>query len=169
MIAAFDPNRSIVALVEQLAVLLPARNQRLVTAESCTGGLVAAACTERAGSSAWFERGFVTYSNEAKQEALGVDPGLIEVHGAVSEPVVCAMLEGALAHSRGEWAVAISGVAGPGGGSEDKPVGTVYIGWMLREHAADVVQYRFDGDRVAVRRHSVMAALLGLRERVDAG
>jgi len=169
MIAAFDPNRSIPALVEQLATLLPACNQSLVTAESCTGGLIAAACTERAGSSAWFERGFVTYSNQAKQESLGIDAALIDTHGAVSEPVVMAMLDGALANSRAGWAVAVSGVAGPGGGSADKPVGTVLIGWMARGGQPDVVRYQFDGERTQVRCQSVVAALIGLRERVDAG
>ncbi len=169
MIAAFDPNRSIPALVEQLAALLPARNQSLVTAESCTGGLIAAACTERAGSSAWFERGFVTYSNQAKQESLGVEAALIDTHGAVSEPVVMAMLDGALAHSRADWALAVSGVAGPGGGSADKPVGTVFIGWMVRGGQPDVVRYQLDGERAQVRCQSVVAALIGLRERVDAG
>ncbi|GAB3681672.1 CinA family protein [Salinisphaera aquimarina] len=168
MIAPFDPQQSIPALVEQLATLLPSHSQRLVTAESCTGGLIAAACTERAGSSAWFERGFVTYSNDAKQQSLGVDGALIDRHGAVSDVVVAAMLEGALAHSPAEWAVAVSGVAGPDGGSADKPVGTVFIGWMSRGGAADVVRYDFDGDRADVRKASVLAALVGLRERVDA-
>lgn len=167
MIAVFDPNRSIPALVEQLATLLPACGKRLVTAESCTGGLIAAACTERAGSSSWFERGFVTYSNEAKQESLGVAAALLDAHGAVSEPVVAAMLEGALAHSRADWAIAVSGVAGPGGASVDKPVGTVFIGWMARGRDADVVRYALDGDRGQVRNASVVAALIGLRERVD--
>ncbi|ROO27700.1 competence damage-inducible protein A [Salinisphaera orenii MK-B5] len=168
MIASYDPNQSIAELVEQLATLLPSRGQRLATAESCTGGLIAAACTDRAGSSHWFERGFVTYSNAAKQACLGVDAALIEAHGAVSAPVVEAMLAGTLAHSPADWAVAVSGVAGPDGGSDDKPVGTVFIGWQARGDAPDVVGYAFDGDRAAVRRESVLAALVGLRERVDA-
>lgn len=168
MIAAYDADQSIASLVEQLATLLPSRAQRLASAESCTGGLIAAACTDRAGSSEWFERGFVTYSNEAKHECLGLPQALLDAHGAVSEPVVAAMLEGTLAHSPADWAVAVSGVAGPGGGSDDKPVGTVLIGWMLRGGAADVVRYRFDGERADVRRESVVAALVGLRERVDA-
>ncbi|MES1927570.1 CinA family protein [Salinisphaera sp. T31B1] len=167
MIAAYDPSQSIAALVEQLATLLPARGQRVASAESCTGGLIAAACTERSGSSDWFERGFVTYSNAAKAETLGVDAGLIGTHGAVSAPVVEAMLSGTLAHSPADWAVAVSGVAGPGGGSADKPVGTVYIGWMARDGMAEVVRYQFDGDRGQVRQASVLAALVGLRERVD--
>ena len=168
MIAAYDAQKSIASLVEQLATLLPGRGQRLATAESCTGGMIAAACTDRAGSSDWFERGFVTYSNAAKQECLGVPDALLEAHGAVSEPVVAAMLEGTLAHSPADWAVAVSGVAGPGGGSEDKPVGTVFIGWMARAGRPDVVRYQFDGERAEVRRQSVVAALIGLRERADA-
>lgn len=168
MIATYDANRSIGDLVEQLATLLPSRGQRLVTAESCTGGMIAAACTDRAGSSRWFERGFVTYSNAAKQETLGVDAAALETHGAVSQPVVEFMLAGALAHSPADWAIAISGVAGPDGGSADKPVGTVFIGWQRREGAPEVVRYAFDGDRAQVRRESVLAALVGLRERVDA-
>lgn len=167
MIAAYDVHKSIASLVEQLATLLPARGQTLATAESCTGGMIAAACTDRAGSSAWFERGFVTYSNAAKQEALGVDGALVEAHGAVSEPVVSAMLAGTLEHSPAHWAIAVSGVAGPGGGNEHKPVGTVYIGWMARGEAADVVRYHFEGDRAQVRHQSVIAALVGLRERAD--
>jgi nicotinamide-nucleotide amidase len=168
MIAAYDAHKSIASLVEQLATLLPGRSQTLATAESCTGGMIAAACTDRAGSSEWFERGFVTYSNAAKQACLDVPASLLDTHGAVSEPVVAAMLEGTLAHSPADWAVAVSGVAGPGGGSEDKPVGTVYIGWMTRGGRADVVRYQFEGERAEVRRQSVVAALVGLRERADA-
>lgn len=168
MIAPYDSDRAIVALVEQLAALLPAHSQRLASAESCTGGLIAAACTDIAGSSAWFERGYVTYSNQAKQTDLGVPESLLANQGAVSEPVVSAMLAGTLAAAGSDWAVAVSGVAGPGGGSADKPVGTVFIGWQAIGQAADVVRYRFAGDRAAVRRESVLAALVGLRERIDA-
>lgn len=169
MPALYDPDHAIAELVEQLATLLPARDQRVVTAESCTGGLIAAACTDIAGSSAWFERGYVTYSNEAKQADLGVSGDLLEVYGAVSRQVVAAMTRGALAASpTATWAVAVSGVAGPDGGSREKPVGTVYIGWHPRGKQSDVVRYRFDGERGDVRRASVLAALVGLRERVDA-
>ena len=167
MIAPYDPDRAIAKLVEQLAALLPAHNQRMASAESCTGGLIAAACTDRAGSSAWFERGYVTYSNQAKQSDLGVAETLITTHGAVSEPVVEAMLAGTLAAAEADWSVAVSGVAGPGGGSADKPVGTVVIGWQQQGKAAEVVRYQFEGDRIAVRRASVLAALVGLRERID--
>lgn len=168
MISCHDSDRSIADLVERLSVLLPSRRQCLATAESCTGGMIAAACTDIAGSSLWFERGFVTYSNQAKQECLGVDARDLERYGAVSEAVVAAMLDGTLAHSPADWAIAVSGVAGPGGGTPDKPVGTVYIGWQARAEAPEVVCYLFDGDRGAVRRASVRAALAGLHERVDA-
>ena len=107
------------------------RGWMLATAESCTGGLIAAACTELAGSSQWFERGFVSYSNAAKTELLGVDAALIARHGAVSEPVVRAMASGALAHAHAQLSLAVTGVAGPSGGSADKPVGTVWFGWCL--------------------------------------
>lgn len=139
----------------------------LAVAESCTGGMIAAACTDVAGSSGWFERGFVTYSNAAKMESLGVPAALIETHGAVSAPVVEAMLGGTLAHSPADWAIAVSGVAGPGGGTPVKPVGTVYIGWLQRGSAADVERFNLDGDRAAVRYASVTAALAGLQARLD--
>ncbi|MDA3922074.1 MAG: CinA family protein [Salinisphaera sp.] len=167
MIAPYDPDRAIAGVVEQLAALLPARFQRLATAESCTGGLIAAACTDVAGSSNWFERGYVTYSNQAKHADLKVDADLLERHGAVSEPVVAAMLGGTLAAAGSDWAIAVSGVAGPGGGSADKPVGTVFIGWQQRGGQPEVVRYDLAGDRSAVRRAAVLAALVGLRERVD--
>ncbi|RYZ00828.1 MAG: CinA family protein, partial [Comamonadaceae bacterium] len=115
---------SVEAVVAALADLLLARGQLMATAESCTGGLIAGACTDLAGSSAWFERGFVTYSNEAKVESLGVDAAFIAAHGAVSEPVARAMAAGAIERSRAQASVAVTGVAGPGGGSADKPVGT---------------------------------------------
>ncbi|MES1956480.1 CinA family protein [Salinisphaera hydrothermalis] len=170
MTTLYDPDSAIAELVEQLATLLPARDLRLATAESCTGGLIAAACTDIAGSSAWFERGYVTYSNAAKQSDLGVAPALLADHGAVSEPVVAAMTQGTLAAAPvADWSIAVSGVAGPDGGSDEKPVGTVFIGWQPRGGKPDVVRYQFDGDRSAVRRASVLAALVGLRERVDAG
>lgn len=130
----------------------------LATAESCTGGLISAACTDLAGSSAWFERGFVTYSNEAKTELLGVDAALIRQHGAVSEPVARAMAVGAIARSRAQVAVAVTGVAGPTGGSPDKPVGTVWFGWSVRGEVS-TERMCFDGDRAAVRAATVQHAL----------
>lgn len=130
----------------------------LATAESCTGGLIAATCTELAGSSHWFECGFVTYSNAAKTELLGVPAELIAAHGAVSEEVVRAMAEGALARSRAHAGVAVTGVAGPGGGSADKPVGTVWFGWQVSGHS-DTECRQFAGDRAAVRAQTVSHAL----------
>ncbi len=131
----------------------------LATAESCTGGLIAACLTAIAGSSSTVERGFVTYSNEAKNEAIGVDMGLIEAHGAVSEQVAGAMALGALAHSRADATVSVTGVAGPGGGTPEKPVGLVYIGGArLGSRQPFVERHIFEGDRSAVRQATVLAA-----------
>ena len=152
-------------LVEALARELRARCQMMATAESCTGGLVAGACTDMSGSSDWFERGFVTYSNAAKTELLGVSAELIEEHGAVSEPVARAMAAGALAHSPAQLAVAVTGVAGPTGGSAEKPVGTVWFGWATPAGTFTEHQ-RFDGDRGAVRAATVRHALAGLLQRL---
>lgn len=145
----------------QLAQALQARGWMLATAESCTGGLIAATCTELAGSSNWFERGFVTYSNAAKTELLGVDAALIAQHGAVSEPVARAMAQGALMHARADIAVAVTGIAGPGGGSADKPVGTVWLAWSTPQQTRSSV-HCFAGARQAVREASVQHALQGL-------
>jgi len=151
-------------IAEALAVALgdALRKHRLhvATAESCTGGLIAGAITSVAGSSEWFERGFVTYSNEAKHEMLGVPQALIEAHGAVSEAVAHAMAEGALARSRADCALSVTGVAGPGGGTPAKPVGMVCFGWALRGGPIVVVETRqFGGDRNEVRVASVEVAL----------
>ena len=137
----------------------------MATAESCTGGLIAGACTDLAGSSAWFERGFVTYSNAAKIELLGVDAALINTHGAVSEAVARAMASGALQRSHAQVSVAVTGVAGPTGGSADKPVGTVWFGWATPAGVSAEHQ-RFDGDRAAVRQATVAHALAGLLARL---
>ena len=137
----------------------------MATAESCTGGLIAGACTDLSGSSAWFERGFVTYSNDAKTELLGVDEALIEAHGAVSEAVARAMAAGALRHSRAQVSVAVTGVAGPTGGSPDKPVGTVWFGWATPA-GVSAERQRFVGDRAAVRQATVAHALAGLLARL---
>jgi len=131
----------------------------MATAESCTGGLIAAACTDLAGSSQWFERGFVTYSNAAKTDMLGVDAALIGQHGAVSEAVARAMAQGALARSRAQAAVAVTGVAGPGGGGPHKPVGTVWFGWATPSGIFSEVRH-FPGDRASVR-HATVAHALG--------
>ena len=164
--APAEPQPSIETLVEQLARQLLARGERLATAESCTGGLIAARCTDLAGSSQWFERGFVTYSNEAKTELLGVDAALIAAHGAVSEPVACAMAAGAVQRSHTNWAVAVTGIAGPGGGTPDKPVGTVWLAWCRRGQTAHASCRQFGGDRAAVRQQTVAAALQELIKRV---
>ena len=138
----------------------------LATAESCTGGLIAAACTDLAGSSAWFDRGFVTYSNAAKSDMLGVDAALIAQHGAVSEPVARAMAFGAIRHSRAQVSVAVTGVAGPTGGSADKPVGTVWFGFSVAGTLTSE-RMRFKGDRAAVRAATVQHALKGLISRLS--
>jgi nicotinamide-nucleotide amidase len=149
-----------------LARLLLHKGWFLATAESCTGGLIAATCTDLAGSSNWFERGFVSYSNAAKCELLGVDPALIERQGAVSEPVVRAMASGALAHSLAQVAIAVTGVAGPGGGSPEKPVGTVWLAWATPLGVTSEVQH-FAGDRAAVRQATVQHALARLTELIQ--
>lgn len=151
--------------VEELAALLLARGWMLATAESCTGGMIAAACTDLAGSSAWFERGFVTYSNAAKRELLGVDASLIERHGAVSEPVARAMAQGAVDRSAAQVSVAVTGVAGPSGGSAEKPVGTVWFAFVVDGRVTSELG-RFDGDRAAVRAATVRHAIDGLRRRL---
>ena len=130
-VSAAAPEYETARLVQALAAQLLSRGWMLATAESCTGGLIAAACTDLAGSSTWFERGFVTYSNAAKTQMLGVDAALIAEHGAVSEPVARAMAQGALQHAHAQVALAVTGVAGPGGGSADKPVGMVWFAWAL--------------------------------------
>ncbi|RFO96103.1 damage-inducible protein CinA [Rhodoferax lacus] len=145
-------------LCTQLAATLLAQQRMLATAESCTGGLIAAACTDLAGSSEWFERGFVTYSNAAKSDMLGVDAQLIARHGAVSEIVARAMAQGALQQSLAQVSVAVTGVAGPSGGSADKPVGTVWFAWGL-PGAVHSEMRRFNGDRAAVRAATVQHAL----------
>ena len=136
----------------------------LATAESCTGGLIAGALTEIAGSSDVVERGFVTYSNAAKAELLGVLPALIARHGAVSEEVAAAMAEGALAHAPVDLAVSVTGIAGPGGGSPDKPVGLIWFGLARRGAAVRAEHHIFPGDRAAIRRATVLRALLLLAE-----
>jgi nicotinamide-nucleotide amidase len=148
-----------------VANLLLKKSWFLSTAESCTGGLIAAACTDLAGSSRWFERGYVTYSNAAKTELLGVDAALIETHGAVSEPVARAMASGALQRSHAQLSIAVTGVAGPSGGSADKPVGTVWFGFALGPKVLAEVQH-FEGDRAGVRQAAVRHALTRLAELI---
>lgn len=158
--------QTVVDDIAKIANFLVKNGLMLATAESCTGGMIAAACTDMAGSSAWFERGFVTYANAAKTELLGVPAELIDQHGAVSEPVVRAMVQGAVARSRAQVAVAVTGVAGPTGGSPGKPVGTVWLGWCtpgdpVHQGQAHVTTAccHFPGDRAAVRQATVQHAL----------
>lgn len=147
-----------------LAAALRQRGWMLATAESCTGGLIAAACTDLAGSSEWFERGFVTYSNESKTELLGVDTGLISRHGAVSEEVARAMAEGALAHSRAQLSVAVTGIAGPGGGSAAKPVGTVWMAIAVRGQGVRTTLLQLQGNRAGIRSQTVTQAVHSLSD-----
>jgi len=161
----FNQELSTQALCGLVANFLCNKQWMLATAESCTGGLIAAACTDLAGSSVWFERGFVTYSNAAKTELLGVDAALIALHGAVSEPVARAMAAGALARSHAQVAVAVTGVAGPGGGSPEKPVGTVWFGWATPAGVSSEVQH-FGGDRATIRQATVRHALMRLLQRL---
>jgi len=149
----------VMPLVTPLATALTGKGWRLTAAESCTGGLIAAACTALAGSSDWFERGFVTYSNAAKCEQLGVDAALIAAHGAVSAEVACAMAAGALAHSPADIAVAVTGIAGPGGAVPGKPVGTVWLALMQRGGRAQAERLQLGGDRASVRAQTVVIAL----------
>jgi nicotinamide-nucleotide amidase len=152
-------------LCEALAQALLDRGWKLATAESCTGGMIAAACTDLSGSSQWFERGFVTYSNEAKSELLGIDPVLIAQHGAVSEVVARAMAFGAIRHSHAQASVAVTGISGPTGGTPQKPVGTVWFGFQV-DGLLHSETRRFDGDRAAVRTATVEHGLRRLVELI---
>lgn len=153
-------------ICQQLATTLQQRGWMMATAESCTGGLIAGACTDLSGSSNWFERGFVTYSNQAKMELLGVDPEVLQREGAVSEAVARAMVQGAMSRAPVQVAVAVTGVAGPTGGSADKPVGTVWFGWNIDGMISSQRQV-FPGDRAAVRAATVRHALVQLLARID--
>ena len=151
-------------VVLQLAEALRARGWRMAAAESCTGGLIAAACTSVAGSSDWFERGFVTYTNEAKAQMLGVDAALFGRGGAVSEAVARAMVQGALQHAPVQLAVAVTGIAGPGGAVPGKPVGTVWLAWGTAQ-GVQAERLQLPGDRAAVRSATVQAALQRLLQQ----
>lgn len=146
-------------LVKELSLALKNLELMLVTAESCTGGMIAAAITDRARSSLVFERGFVTYSNDAKKEILDVSLKILEEYGAVSAETAIAMVRGALDHSRAELALSVTGIAGPDGGTRDKPVGLVYIGYGMREDAIHSAEHHFEGDRASIRQQAVKAAL----------
>jgi len=153
-------------LRDLVANMLLKKELKLVTAESCTGGLIAATCTDLAGSSAWFERGFVTYSNDAKTELLGVETALLQRAGAVCGGVARAMVEGALAHSHAQVAVAVTGVAGPTGGSPAKPVGTVWFGFAVPGQVI-TEKCHFNGDRASVRAATVQHAFSKLVKLLD--
>lgn len=157
------------SLVQTLAACLLGKGWQMATAESCTGGLIAAACTELAGSSAWFDRGFVTYSNQAKTELLGVDAALIAAHGAVSEPVARAMAEGAVQRASVQLSVAVTGIAGPTGGSPDKPVGTVWLAWAVAGMPTRTQRCLFEGDRAQIRQQTCLIALQGLVQSITEG
>ena len=157
----------ILALATRLGQLLLPLHWTVATAESCTGGLIAGAITDVAGSSAWFERGFVTYSNEAKIEMLGVSTKTLEAHGAVSEATVREMVAGALRNSGATLTVAVTGIAGPAGGTPTKPVGLVWLAWGRRGRSAEACAEQFAGDRAAVRAATVRLALEGLIERAS--
>ena len=152
--------------VKALGDALLAADKWLVAAESCTGGWIAKVCTDMPGSSAWFERGLVTYSNQAKQDLLGVSLSTIEAYGAVSEETVREMAAGALKNSRADFAVAVSGIAGPGGGSQAKPIGTVWFAWATLDFV-DSQREQFAGDREAVRQQAVTFALDGVLNRLS--
>jgi len=162
-------NSSMISLVQQLAQTLLANKLKIALAESCTGGLLAAHLTSLAGSSDWFERGFVTYSNQAKEGSIGVPKELIERYGAVSEEVAKAMAEGVLNHSLAQVSVAITGIAGPGGGSANKPVGMVCFAWGITVN--DLIQTRsqtkqFSGDRLSIREQACVYAIESLLEQL---
>ncbi len=148
--------------IENLADELMKRRWKLATAESCTGGIIASSIIGRAGASSAFDRGFVTYSNESKEELLGVPRHILTTHGAVSRECAEAMVQGCLQASRANLAVAVTGIAGPTGGTADKPVGLVYIGWGSRDSVANVAEHRFSGDRHGIRMQAANAALTHL-------
>lgn len=157
---------AITADLHAIAAELLARGEKLATAESCTGGWLSKVITDLPGSSQWFERGYVVYSNDSKIECLGVQAQTLRDQGAVSEACVCEMAEGALRVSRAQWSVAITGIAGPDGGSEDKPVGTVWLACAARGEATVTRRMNFPGGRDAVRLQSVQSALALLREQL---
>jgi nicotinamide-nucleotide amidase len=150
------------SLAAQVGALLKSHGLMLATAESCTGGGVAQAITEVAGSSAWFERGFITYSNLSKQQMLGVREATLKQHGAVSEMTVREMVAGALANSAAQVALAVSGIAGPDGGTADKPVGTVWFAWGMEHGVTRAQRYQLSGNRAEVRAEAVQIALRGV-------
>ena len=153
-------------MAHEIGQTLLQRREWLAVAESCTGGLIAKQVTDIAGSSGWFERGLVTYSNRAKQDLLRVPDALLAEHGAVSEACARAMVKGLLHNSPADWGIAVTGIAGPGGGSADKPVGTVWVALLRRGGIAEVQRHRFEGDREAVREQTARVALQWFRKNL---
>jgi nicotinamide-nucleotide amidase len=166
--ASIPTDAELTELALKVAAIVQEKRLMVVTAESCTGGWIAKVLTDLPGSSAWFDAGVVTYSYEAKEALLGVNPHTLEVSGAVSEQTVMEMVSGALARFGAGMAVAVTGIAGPSGGTADKPVGTVWIGWKRRGGYAHARLFQFDGDREAVRRQTVAAALVGITTTLSA-
>jgi nicotinamide-nucleotide amidase len=156
------------ALAERLGQSLKAKGHKIATAESCTGGWIAQAITEVPGSSTWFDRGFVTYSNNAKVQMLGVNPQTLVEHGAVNAEVAKEMAVGALANSEADWAIAVTGIAGPDGGGEEKPVGTVYIAWQNKNGFSNVERLSLSGNRHKIRIQTVKKAMEGILIFCDA-
>ncbi|MFT6635120.1 CinA family protein [Alcanivorax sp.] len=159
-------DEEILAAAQALADSLAQQRLLLTTAESCTGGGIAETLTGIAGASAWFDRGFVTYSNEAKLSMLGVSQSTLDRFGAVSEATALEMARGAISHSGAHVSVAVTGIAGPDGGTPDKPVGTVWIAWGQKLGYAEARRFQFDGDRNAVRQQAILEAILGLNARL---
>jgi nicotinamide-nucleotide amidase len=153
-------DKELFVLAQKTGQFLSTHGKTLALVESCTGGLIAATLTDVAGSSAWFDRGFVTYSNQAKMDMLGVKPETLQQYGAVSAETATQMVAGALMHSNAECAIAVTGIAGPGGGTVDKPVGTVFIAWQWRGEKVQVMHKQFVGNRQSVRRQTVKVALM---------
>jgi nicotinamide-nucleotide amidase len=155
-------DNELLELAQQLGLLLKSKEKKIATAESCTGGWIAQAITEVPGSSAWFDRGFVTYSNAAKMQMLGVKPETLEKYGAVSAQTATEMVIGVLTYSDADCAIAVTGIAGPDGGTAEKPVGTVFIAWAYKNQDVKVVQKKLTGDRHQIRKQTVQIALGGV-------
>jgi len=155
-------DNELLELAERLGALLKSKEIKIATAESCTGGWIAKIITDVSGSSAWFDRGFVTYSNAAKMQMLEVKPETLELYGAVSAETATEMVNGALAHSDADCAIAVTGIAGPEGGTAEKPVGTVFIAWAYKKQDVKVVQQKLMGNRHQIRRQTVKIALEGM-------
>jgi nicotinamide-nucleotide amidase len=158
----YPTSNDLISLVQTMADVLEKKQWTLASAESCTGGWLAKSCTDLAGSSAWFDCGFVTYSNQSKQDLVNVSIKTLEIHGAVSEQTAIEMAQGALSHSSADISVAITGIAGPDGGTVEKPVGTVWFAWAIKNQGTQTQKYQFKSDREQVRVQAVIAALQGI-------